>query len=150
MSLILWPRRKRVWGFGEYKVWETALQFGMLCIKLCSCKAEGRVSHHVSETSLSCTRVTMDINISPSCSSSSPSVRSLSKKCRQTGGLQKVLSISVALSPHRNLRCSLQLQATQGSSLPPVLFFLAVLESQFTNPASHLSTKSLLSESLIS
>lgn len=113
-------------------------------------KQRGGVSHHVSETSLSCTRVTMDINISPSCSSSNPSVRSLSKKCRQTGGLQNVLSISVALSPHRNLKCSLQLQAAQGSSLPPVLFFLAVLESQCTNPASHLSTKSLLSESLIS
>lgn len=99
MSLILWPRRKRVWGFGEYKVWETALQLGMLCINYVPAKQRGGVSHHVSETSLSCTRVTMDINISPSCSSSSPSVRCLSKKCRQTGGLQNVLSISVALSP---------------------------------------------------
>lgn len=144
------PRRKRVWGFGEYEVGKLHYSLGCSALNYVPAKQRGGVRHHVSETSLSCTRVTMDINISPSCSSSSPSVRSLSKKCRQTGGLQNILPTSVAFSPHRNLRCSLQLQAAQGSSLPPVLFFLAVLESQFTNPASHLSTKSLLSESLIS
>lgn len=36
------PKRKRVWGFGEYKIWETALKFGILCIKSCFFKAKGR------------------------------------------------------------------------------------------------------------
>lgn len=67
-----------------------------------------------------------------------PGIRPLPNTCRETGSPRIVLSISsVDLPVDRILGCSLQLHTGQGSCPPPVLFFQAVLQSQFMNPASH-------------
>lgn len=48
MSLILCPREGELEvGISAYKVWETALMFGILHIQLCSFKARRGGNHHV-------------------------------------------------------------------------------------------------------
>lgn len=65
------PRRKRVWGFGEHQVRETALKSGKLCTRLRSFKAEGRKEPSCLRN-LPFVRMTLDISVSASCSPSSP------------------------------------------------------------------------------
>lgn len=65
------PRRKRILGLGEHKIWKTALKFGNSRLGYDPSKQRGGGSHHISETSLPLVRMTLDINnVSSSCSPS--------------------------------------------------------------------------------
>lgn len=126
-------------SLGEHKVLETELKFGKLCPRLRSFEAKGkRLSSHLRKLPSSCKNdsgyscffflVTFPypaLDLYPT------------NLARQTGSPRKALPISVDFSPPRTLGRSLQLHTAQGPCPPPVLFFLAVLQSQFTNPASH-------------
>ena len=92
------PRRKRVWGFGERKVRETALKSGKLCTRLCSFKAEGRKEPSCLRN-LSFVRMTLDIRSLLPVHLLAPSIRLLPKKCRDRPS-SELFSPLQQTSPH--------------------------------------------------
>ena len=128
------PRGKRIQGCNECKVQETALKCGKLhwVMFLQSRGKWGAIMFQKPPFIL--LRMSLDIIVSPSCSPSSPQHQG--EMQRQKAVLRNVLFQQI--SAHTETWDAHFSSKVLKPPVPlPVFFFLAALQSQFTNPASH-------------